>query len=116
MAVNEIHASKLLDCSGPFHHLSGEKKNIICRDYNVLSRSGLQMLLKLSVASSIVPSSLYLKRIVFTPFSEPISSGAHADVFGGEYEGNPVVLKRLRAFTQVTNPAKYHKVRTSFEF
>jgi hypothetical protein len=68
------------------------------------------MLLDLSVRSNITPSSLFLKRI-FPSTDQTIGSGAHADVFHGTYEDQPVALKRLRVFLQTPDPSAYHKVR-----
>jgi hypothetical protein len=68
------------------------------------------MLLNLSLRSDITPSSLFLKR-VFHSADKTIGSGAHADVFHGTYEDQPVALKRLRVFLQTPEPFAYHKVR-----
>jgi hypothetical protein len=68
------------------------------------------MLLELSVRSNVTPSSLFLKRI-FPSIEKTIGSGAHADVFYGTYEDQPVALKRLRVFLQTPDPFAYHKVR-----
>jgi hypothetical protein len=68
------------------------------------------MLLDLSVQSDTTPSSLLLTRI-YPSTNTTIGSGAHADVFQGTYEDQPVALKRLRVFLQTPDPSAYHKVR-----
>lgn len=72
-----------------------------------MTKCARQMLLRLSVESDVIPSSLFLKR-VFCLTEEPIGKGAHADVYCGEYEEQPVALKQMRIF-QTSEPSKYHK-------
>ncbi|EIN08648.1 kinase-like protein, partial [Punctularia strigosozonata HHB-11173 SS5] len=66
-----------------------------------------QMILKLSVVSDTIPSSLFLKR-VFCSMERAIGRGAYADVYCGSYEEQPIALKQLRIFGD-SEPSQPHK-------
>jgi hypothetical protein len=101
-----------LDRLGPFRNWEeseSEPPSPSRNNANAL-RSARQMLLELSVRSNVTPSSLFLKRI-FPSTDKAIGYGAHADVFPGTYEDQPVALKRLRVFLQTLDPSTCSKVR-----
>jgi hypothetical protein len=101
-----------LDRSGPFRHWEEIETQLPSLNRNATNvvRSARQMLLDLSVQSDTTPSSLLLTRI-YPSTNTTIGSGAHADVFQGTYEDQPVALKRLRVFLQTPDPSAYHKVK-----
>jgi hypothetical protein len=54
------------------------------------------MLLKLSIASGILPKELFIQGVSIGEDRDPWTSGGFADVFRGTFCGQQVAVKRLR--------------------
>jgi hypothetical protein len=102
-----------MDHSGPFRHCKETETRppSLSRNNRSVVQSPRQLLLDLSIQSNVIPSSLFLKRI-FPSKDQAIGIGAHADVFYGTYEDQPVALKRLRVFFKTPDQSAIHKVRS----
>jgi hypothetical protein len=68
----------------------------------------ISVLVKLSVASGVLPKSLFIRGVDIGHDRDPIASGGHADVFQGHYQGQLVAVKRLRIPSE--NRATVHPV------
>lgn len=66
-------------------------------------------MLKFSMETEVIPSSLFLQNIQCSERNEPRLGGGHADIFYGTIPGKAVALKRLR-LGQGANPGRYFKV------
>ena len=72
-----------------------------------------QVLMKFSLASGSLPSSLFLSGVSCQD-KEPLYGGSFADISLGEYRSKVVALKRLRVF-QIASPKDTLQLRKVFE-
>jgi hypothetical protein len=68
----------------------------VVRDSDVLRLKVVSMLLKLSIASGILPKDLFIQGVNIGEDRDPWTSGGFADVFRGTFCGQQVAVKRLR--------------------
>jgi hypothetical protein len=66
---------------------------------NFFSRA-LYLLIKLSTAANILPTSLFVRNVDIGRARDPWRCGAFADIFRGHYGGCEVVVKKLRFFSE----------------
>lgn len=86
------------------------------RSHRQLPLQSLRKLaLKLTVEYDALPTSFYLKGVKCVE-SESRGSGAFADLYLGEWNGQAVALKRLRVDTKDQDATeKLKRVRTAFD-
>jgi hypothetical protein len=67
------------------------------------------LLVKLSIASSVLPPELFIQGVSIGHDRDPWTSGGFADVFRGVYNNQPVAVKRLRVLNEdkvAVNPVR----------
>jgi hypothetical protein len=62
---------------------------------NELRRKAMRLLQKLSTASGILPSDLFIQGVDIGPNRDPVARGGFADIFLGTYKDGLVAVKRL---------------------
>jgi hypothetical protein len=69
---------------------------------DLFRRKVVALLLKLSVASGVLPPDLFIQGVSIGDQRDPWTSGGFADVFRGVYNHQSVAVKRLRVLNEDT--------------